>query len=247
MLKMDKTQGGDIDVEEMEVIDLREYVDVIRKRIWMIVLITAFAVATSAVMSFFVLDPVYETYTTMMVGKTKNQEASLEYSDVLLSQKIVKTYGELAKSRIVTKEVIKNLKLSLTIEEITEKIQVSAVKDTEIISIKVTDINPKLACDIANEVAKIFKKHVIRIMKVDNVQIIDRAEIPQKPIKPRKMLNIIIATVLGIMVGLGVAFLLEYLDNTIKTPYDVEKHLELPIIGTIPVMNENKVRKGGNM
>lgn len=230
-------------VEEMEVIDLREYVDIIRKRIWIILLITAIAVITSAVVSFFILDPVYETYTTMMVGKTKSQEAMIEYSDVLLSQKLVKTYGEIAKSTIVSKEVIRDLKLSLTPEELKQKIQVNSVRDTEIIMIKVQDTDPKLAKDIANDLAQVFKRHVIKIMKVDNVQVIDKAEVPKNPVKPRPHLNIMIAGVLGIMIGLGIVFLLEYLDNTIKTPYDVEKYLDLPIMGTIPMMDEYESSK----
>ena len=230
-------------MEEMEVIDLREYMDVIRKRIWIIVLITAIAVITSAIISFYVLNPVYETYTTMMVGKTKSQETMIEYSDVLLSQKLVKTYSEIAKSRVVSREVINDLKLDMTPDELKNKVNVSSVRDTEIIMIKVQDTDPKIARNIANHVGKVFMKHVTKIMKVDNVQIIDRAETPKTPIKPRPQLNILIAGVLGIMISLGIVFLLEYLDNTIKTPQDVEKYLGLPIMGAIPMIDEEENSK----
>lgn len=231
-------------MEEMETIDLREYFDVIRKRLWIIVIITGLAVITSGIISYFVLEPVYETATTLMVGKTKSSEQMVEYSDVLLSQKLVKTYGEIGKSRTVAKEVIKNLKLDITPDEFKGKISVNAVGDTEIIMIKVQDTNPTLAASIANNLATVFQKHVTKIMKVDNVQVIDQAETPKGPIKPRPMLNIIIAGFLGIMAGLGIILLLEYLDNTIKTPYDVEKYLELPVIGTIPLVDEKA--KGSN-
>ncbi|MBF8984599.1 hypothetical protein IZY60_13720 [Lutibacter sp. B2] len=233
-------------MDEMEVIDLREYMDVIRKRIWIILLITSLAVITSAIISFYVLDPVYETYTTMMVGKTKSQETTVEYSDVLLSQKLVKTYSEIAKSTVVSREVIKDLKLDMTPEELKDKVNVSSVRDTEIIMIKVQDTDPKVARNIANHLGKVFMTHVTKIMKVDNVQIIDRAETPKEPVKPRPQLNILIAGVLGIMISLGIVFLLEYLDNTIKTPQDVEKYLGLPIMGAIPMFEEesDKSEKG---
>ncbi|WZL73658.1 Wzz/FepE/Etk N-terminal domain-containing protein [Clostridiaceae bacterium 35-E11] len=230
-------------MEEMETIDLREYIDVIRKRIWIIVLIAVIAVTTSGIISFFILEPVYETFTTMMVGKTKSQEQMIEYSDVLLSQKLVKTYGEIAKSRTVSKEVIQNLSLNMTAEQLKQKISVNPVGDTEIIMIKVQDTNPVLATKIANNVAVVFMKHVTNIMKVDNVQVIDKAEIPQGPIKPRPLLNILIAGFIGLMLGFGIVFLLEYLDNTIKTPNDVEKYLDLPIIGMIPMIDEKTTGK----
>lgn len=225
-------------MEEFETIDLREYIEIIRKRIWIIAVITVLAVATSGIISFFILEPVYETSTTLMVGKTKEQEAQIQYNDILLSQKLVKTYGEIAKSRTVSKEVIQNLQLELTPEQLKEKVSVNLVGDTEIIMVKVQDTDPALTATVANNLAQVFMKHVVKIMRVDNVQVIDKAEIPIKPIKPRVMLNILIAGLVGLMVSLGMVFLLEYLDNTIKTPADIEKYLELPIIGAIPVIDE---------
>jgi len=222
---------------EMDVIDLREYFDVIRKRIWIILLIAVVATITAGIISFFILEPIYETSTTMMVGNTKSQEQMIEYTDVLLSQKLVKTYGEIAKSRTVSKEVISNLKLDMSPEQLKGKVNVNLVGDTEIIMIKVQDTDPELAAKIANDLAGVFMKHVIQIMRVDNVQVIDKAEIPRRPIKPRPSLNMVIAGFVGLMTGLGIVFLLEYLDNTIKTPSDVEKYLELPIIGAIPEMD----------
>ena len=224
-------------MEQIDEIDLREYIFIIRKRIWIILLITVVSVAASGLVSFYVLESVYETHTTMMVGKTK-QEQMIEYNDVLLSQKLVKTYGEIARSRIVSKEVIENLNLEYTPEQLKNKVSVSPVKDTEIIMISVQDSDPAKAAEIANNVALVFIKHVVAIMNVDNVQVIDKAEIPQNAIKPREMLNMAIAGLLGLMLSFGIVFLLEYLDNTIKSPGDVEKYLELPTIGTIPEINE---------
>ena len=77
------------------------------------------------------------------------------------------------------------------------------------------------------------------MMKVDNVQVLDDAVVPETPIKPRPALNIAIAGVLGMMVSIFVVFLLEYLDNTIKTPEDIEKHLGLSVIGVIPMMQDD--------
>lgn len=221
----------------MEEIELREYFYILWKRAWIIVLITVLSVATSGIISFFVLEPEYQTYATLMVGKPQSSEDTIEYSDVLLNHKLVTTYGEIAKSRIVSKEVIENLGLDLTPEALRGKVNVTLVRDTEIIKIEVTDKNPELAAKIANELSNVFMKHVVKIMKIENVQVIDRAEVPVSPVKPKPMLNMAIAGVLGVMISVFIIFFLEYLDNTIKTPDDVERYLELPVIGMIPKIN----------
>ncbi|MDK2917602.1 MAG: protein tyrosine kinase modulator [Candidatus Petromonas sp.] len=226
-----------MEVREYE-IDLREYFEIIRKRIWIIILLMVVSVTISGIISYFVLPPIYETSATLMVSKPINQDAMIQYSDVLLNQKLVKTYGEIIKSRSISSQVIENLDLDTTPQQLKEKVTVSPVKDTEIIQIKVTHTDPVLGTKIANELARVFMKDVTRIMKIDNVQVIDKAVVPHNPVKPRPLLNMVIAGFLGVMIGLGIVFLIEYLDNTIKTPNDVERYLELPIIGAIPNMDE---------
>lgn len=218
----------------MEEIELRELFYILVKRLWLIALITILCVITSGIISFYVLEPEYQTFTTLIVGKPKNYNDEIEYNDVLLNQKLVSTYGEIVKSRTVSNEVINNLGLSITLEQLKQRVSVTSVKDTQIIKIQVTDGDPQLAASIANELATVFTKHVIRIMKIDNVQTIDAAEVPMSPVKPKHMLNMAIAGVLGVMVSVFLVFLLEYLDNTIKTVEDVQRHLDLPVIGMIP-------------
>ena len=223
-----------------ETIDLREYFAIIKKRFWIIALITVVAMVVSGVVSFFMLSPVYEAKSTLIVNTEKSQETQMITGDQFtVTQKLAVTYGEIIKSRTVLEDVISNLKLDSEYEDLVEKITVSPVKDTQIISISVQDTNPKKARDIANEIPKVFEKEVKRITKANDIQVIDKAILPQGAIKPNKMMNVAIAAVLGMMIGLFIVFLLEYLDNKIKTPQDIEKHLGLSVIGVIP--NEDTV------
>lgn len=222
----------------MEEIELRELFYIIMKRFWIIALITILSVVTSGIVSFFVLTPEYQTYTTLMVGKPKDYNEEIKYQDILLNQKLVNTYGEIAKSKAVTREVIENLGLDISSSALGKKMSVSLVRDTEIIKIQVNDTNPEMAAKIANEIATVFMKHVSSIMKIENVQVIDKAEVPVNPYKPNKMLNIAIAGVLGVMISVFIIFFLEYLDNTLKTPNDVERYLDLPVIGMIPKISK---------
>ena len=218
-----------------ETIDLREYFGIVKKRFWIIALIMVVSALVSAGISFFVLQPVYQTNTTLIVNTDKNEEIQrIDVNDFTFTQKLAVTYGEIIKSRTVLEAVIDNLKLDTTYEQLSEQITVSPVKDTQIISISVQDTNPNKARDIANQITKVFPKEAKRIIKANSVEVIDKAIRTQNPIKPNKVMNVAIAAVLGVMIGLFVVFLIEYLDNKIKTPQDIEKHLGLPILGVIP-------------
>lgn len=225
----------------MEEISLKELFLILRKRLWLIIILIILSIATSGVVSFYVLEPQYKTFTTLMVGKPKdyqNYDSKLEYNDLLLNQRLVSTYGQIVQSRVVTDQVIENLGLDMSYSTFRDKVSVNLVKDTEIIKIEVIDVEPVLAANIANETAQVFMNSVKDIMMVENVQVIDEAQVPERPISPRPNLNMAIAGVLGIMIGVFLVFLLEYLDNTIKTPEDVEKHLGLTVIGTIPKVSK---------
>jgi len=222
-------------------LELREIFQIIFKRLWIIVIITFFAVLISGLVSFFVLDNIYQTSTTLIVNKPKDgttQNSDIMMNDILVSQKLVKTYSVIVKSDTVLEQVIQDLQLDMKPSDLRSHITVAAEGETEILRITVEDKDPELAQRIANTIAKVFPEEVKRIVQADNVQIIDPAKLPESPVKPRPLLNIAIAAMIGIMAGLGVVFLIEYLDNTIKTPEDVQTYLDLPVMGAIPDFNE---------
>lgn len=224
-----------------ETIDLREYFYIIKKRAWIIGLIAVVAMLVSGIISFFVLSPVYEASTTLIVSRDESAtetNTALTGDQINVAQKLALTYGEIIKSRSVLDEVAKSLKLDMTYDELSEAISVSSVKDTQIIKVSVQDTNAKKASDIANAVPKAFTSEVKRIMKANGVEVIDKAVTPENAIKPSKVMNVAIAAVLGVMIGLFVVFVLEYMDTKVKTPQDIEKHLGIPLLGVVPMDNK---------
>ncbi|HBW37321.1 YveK family protein [Desulfosporosinus sp. BICA1-9] len=222
-----------------EKIELRQYWDVLRKRWMIVVALPLIAALTSGVISFFVIKPVYQASTTLIVGKKASESGQaavqmLDNSVLQANQQLAKTYAMIAQSRTVEQNVITDLNLPLTVEGLDSMISINPVKTTEILEIQVTNTNSELAASIANTMAQEFSKAVIDIKKVDSVSIVDTAVIPDKPIKPSKTLNVLIAFVVGLMASVGLVFLLEYLDNTVKTSSDVEKLLGIPVLGIIP-------------
>lgn len=222
-----------------EKIELRQYWNVLRKR-WIIMMaLPLIAALTSGVISFFVIKPVFQASTTLIVGKKAAEPGQaaaqiLDNSVLLANQQLAKTYASIAQSRTVEQNVIKDLNLPLTVEGLDSMISIKPIKTTEILEIQVTNTDSELAASIANTMAQEFSKAVIEIKKVDSVSIVDAAVIPDKPIKPNKTLNVLIAFVAGFMASVGLVFLLEYLDNTVKTSNDVENLLGIPVLGIIP-------------
>lgn len=225
----------------MEEIELRDLFFMIMKRMKMIVLIVILSMVTSFVVSEYMIKPEYETFTTLMLGKPADYDennANYSYQDVLTNQKLIGTYAEIAKSKVVLNEVIDGLNLDMSASQLKDIMNISLLNNTEVIKVTVTNTNPQMAARIANETARVFMASVSDIMKIDNVQIIDKAEVPVKPSSPRVKLNVLIAGVLGLMMSLGIVFIVEMMDSSIKTPEDVEKYLNLPVIGMIPKIEE---------
>ena len=228
-----------------ETIELRELLDIVLKRKWLIIITLILSTTLGGIYSVFFVTPIYKSDTTLMVNSSKginagDLAASFDLGSINLSQKLVVTYGEIVKSRIVLEQVIDRLDLDTSYTGLLNRVSSRPVGSTEILKIEVQDENPEQAALIANTISDVFVKEVMRILKVNNVETIDRAIPLDRPINVKTNLNIAIAMVLGAMLGIFLAFLLEYLDRTIKTPEDVQKHLNLPVIGTIADFSQVK-------
>ena len=230
--------------EEYEVIELKEILQIIRKHIKILLIVPIGFAIIGAAISIFLIDPVYEASTTLIVSQSNDSGEAINKGDVDLGKSLIYTYAEMAKSNTV----LDNTKQTLKIDELKgNSITVSPVKDTQILKIAVQNTNPQLATDIANTLVKEFTLEISRITKTENVAVVDVAKIPQNPIKPNKLMNTVIAGVLGEMLILLVVFLREYLDNTLKTEKDIEKYLGISVIGTIPNFNQGSKQANGKI
>ncbi|MFL7943670.1 YveK family protein [Priestia megaterium] len=227
-----------------ETIDLRQLFGTLKKRFWLIALITIIAATVSGVVSFFVLTPVYEARTQILVNQAKSEQQFYNSSELQTNVQLIQTYNDIIKSPAILGEVTKQLNLDMTPKQLSNQIQVTNSQDSQVAHIVVQDTNARLAVKIANTTAAVFKKEVPKIMSIDNVSILAKAQLDEalSPVKPQPFLNIAIAVVVGLMAGVGLAFLLEYLDNTIKNEQDVERILQLPVIGVISVIKEEELR-----
>lgn len=223
-----------------ETISLKELFLTLKKRLSLIIIITAIATATSGIVSYFLLTPIFQSSTQILVNQTKNEEQLYNnYNEVQTNLQLINTYNVVIKSPAILDKVIEKEKLEMTSGVLNELVTVASEQDSQVVNITVQNEDPKKAADIANSIATTFQEEIPKIMNVDNVNILTKAQVGENPspIKPQPVLNMAIAFVVGLMAGVGLAFLLEYLDNTIKTEQDIEKQLGLPVLGAITTIN----------
>jgi polysaccharide biosynthesis transport protein len=227
--------------------ELKEYFEILMKRLKLIIVITLISTIASGLISVFLIDPTYKADISVIISQEKAESApsTQTYNDIMMYQKMVKTYAEFAKSRMVGDRVIESLQLDMSVTALQGMLTVTPKGDTEFLTLSVKSKDPKLAQDIANQYARSLKFVSKEVKKVDNVQLLDEALLPTGKDSPRVSLNVAIAFFLGLMVSIGLVFLLEYLDNTVKTKEDIEKLSDIPVIGLLPfdeVLAEGKIQ-----
>lgn len=218
-----------------ETINIREIFRVLRKRLWLITLIAIVAATCSAVVSFFVLTPIYETKTQILVNQSKSEQQLYTPQTVQTNVQLINTYNDIIKSPAILDKVVKKLNLKQSAQSLSSQIQVTSAQDSQVAQIVVQGASPKLVTEIANTTASVFKEEVPKLMNIDNVSVLSKAHLSTSlnPVKPKPFINIAVALVFGLMAGAGIAIWLEYLDNTIKTEKDVADILQIPLIGVV--------------
>ena len=235
----------------MEEIDLKELVQLFwTKKIQIILIIAIFAVV-GVIYSVGFVTPKYQATTSLLLATNSAQSAagvdsSITTTDVTLNSKLVSTYSKLVKSDKVVRTVISNL--SLNMEEATLKkiVSVTAAEDTEFIEISVKHEDPALATKIANEIAKVFIENVKEFYGVENVHVVDAAEVPQAPYNINHVKDVVIFAFVGAVIAVGYVFIVNMLDTTIKSEEDIEKNFGLTVLATMPLYEEDDNKRKGN-
>ena len=226
----------------MEELDLKSFFKYIISKQILVFLITIIIVIIGCTYTFNLKVPMYKSTTTVVLTTEKNNLNTITQYDVTLNENLVTTYSEIIKSKRVLKQVIKKLKLNYSTGQLSGMISVNSVSDTEIISITVSNEDNKIACDIANEIANVFTKEIVDLYNIENIHVIDKAEIAKMPFNMNYKKDIIIYIITGLAFGYLIIILAFYFDTTLKSTEEVEEKLRLPLIGTIPLLNKkNKV------
>ena len=223
---------------EEQIISIEEIFEALKKRWKMIALITILATVVSGIFSLFVIKPAYEASTKVFIGKEESSEEGYNSNDIAMYQKLLKTYSEAIKTRDLLTSAIKDTEYDVTPGEVASGLTVTPVSDTQILQIKYKSLDPEEAAVILKSITTNFIKTAKELVPNGNVRVIEAVETPKNPVSPNKVMNIAIAFILGLMVSIGLVFLLEYMDNTYKTKEQLENELEIPVLGVIPNLED---------
>lgn len=232
----------------MEEIDLKDMFHIFWSKKIPIIIITIMFVIVGFIYTSEFTVPMYSSSTTLVLASSEdsknNTNTSITATDITINSKLVSTYSELVKSKNILREVINNLGIQIDEDIIRKHVKVSSVKNTELIEITVEDEKPTIAAKIANEIAKVFTEKVKEIYNINNVQIVDEAEIASTPSNINHVKNTILFAGMGIMVSIIYVIITNMLDTTVKTAEDIEKNFDIPVLVSIPMIEKlNNERK----
>ena len=222
--------------EERE-IDLGEIVHLLLSKLWIIILSGVVFCLATVMGTMLLVTPKYES-TTKIVVLSKQDSNTLTNQDMQISTSLTKDYVELIKSRTVTEGVIAQLGLDMTHEQLLKKLSVDTPIDTRVVSITIKDTDPYTAAEIANAVRDVASKHIQQVMDIKAVNIVETANIPDEPSSPSLLKSGVIGAALGILLSLAIVVIVYLMNDTVKTPEDVEKYLGLSVLGTIPYVSK---------
>lgn len=208
----------------------------LKNNLRLILISTLSVTLVSAIITFFFIPPEYEASTKVYIGKERFKNVSTTYTneEINMYQRLIKTYSELVKTKDLVRKSISNVGQDISVNEVLSKLQAISIADTQILQIKYVSDSREEAYDMVYGITEEFMKLSKKLYPKGNVHIIQQPIVPEIPVRPNKKMNVAIGALFGMMIGLGVTFLKEFINNTYSNKEELERDLEIPCIGIIP-------------
>ncbi len=225
----------------MEEINLGDLLSYFKKRLILFIVVVLFVVSAGTIYSVFILKPEYKSQATVILSSDKSKNTV--QSEINANKNLIDTYTEVVKSHRVLDRVKSEMQIEDTYEQLVKKVTVASLKDTEIISISVVDLNKNHSYSLANRIADTFTDEIGQIYNDKSVNVLDRAVESQKPYNVDIVKQEAIYAAAGIVLATAVIFLMFYFDRTIKTTEQIEQLFKLPIYGKVRKLETEKQKQ----
>ena len=220
--------------EEIE-INLGELFQLLKRNIKMIIISVLLCTVLLGIITVFVINKKYES-TTRLFLKPDVTEGIADYSQINSNNLMVNNYVEMIKGNNI--QGIAADKLNMNIKDLNSCLSVSNETNTQIISITAKTTDPALSKDIVDAVVETFTKEAKEKLNVNNITVVDEAEIATDPVSPSLKLNLAVGALLGAFLSIGYLFIKFMLDTHIHNKEEVEKYLGIPCLGSVPYFEE---------
>lgn len=229
--------------DEIE-LDLKEIFRVLVSKLWLIVLLGILVGLGALIYSKYVVAPLYSSTTKVYVLNRQNTEANVNYTDLQTGAQLTKDYMELVKSRTILNQVITDLDLDMSVETLAGMIGVSSPENTRVVALTVTHTDVYLAQKIANALRDVSATNIREIMNLEAINTVEEASLPTAPSSPNVSKNTVVGFAGGIFLGMVIVIAMYLLDDSIRTPDDVERYLNVSVLASIPILEtESKSKK----
>ncbi|MBP3038580.1 capsular biosynthesis protein [Bacillaceae bacterium Marseille-Q3522] len=208
-------------------INMKELVMVVKKRLWIIAIVMVLFSLLGFLYHMFFSTPLYQSSTRIIIS------ADSEYR---------KTLQVIIKDKTIMEKVAAELQLPRSSEALSSQITVGSVDNSQVVSITAVDTDPQLAADIANTTARVFQTEVPNIVNFEDVQFLSEAEVNHFPINGNGSKIVITAIVAGAVIGIGLVFLLDSLDDSVSKEKDIEELLGVPVLGNLSKMKNRNFK-----
>ena len=223
-----------MDKKAYETIDLLEVLNAVRQHILAIILTTLVLAAAGFGVSKFLMTPMYQASALMIVNTRQDITSNVTSDQINSATKLVSTYSIILKSDTVLNQVIENLGLNMDYQQLANRVTVSAVDDTQVMKVTVTSDNPEWARQVCEQITQISPDVILEAVEAGSVKVISNASISPEPVSPNVSRNTALGAVAGLVISVGIVFLMVLLDNKINNEEDVSKYLDLTVVGVIP-------------
>lgn len=215
--------------KKIKEIDIREIFIVLKRYIWIIIMITFITTSLGTYYTISTFTPLYQSTNRIIFGPA---------ADINL----ITTLKVIIKDTTVLDKVVSKLDLPYTSEILAGKIAVGTIDNSSVVTITITDKDPEQAALIANVVAETYKEEIPKIMGFNDVKPLSEAKVNHTPINQSQNRNIVISILGGIVIGVGLAFLLESLNNSVRKEDEVEELLGIPVLGSVSTMKKKNMQ-----
>jgi capsular polysaccharide biosynthesis protein len=228
-------------------IDMKRYFRLLKRKIWLIFSFVVVCAVGSALISLFLMQPTYQASTKLIVNKSEDTTSlqQIDLNTVNANIKLIDTYKEIIKTPAIMDIVVtENPDFGLTSAQLINKVTVNSVNNTQVMTVSVTDYSYEKAVRIVNAISKVFQTEIPQIMKVDNVSLLNEAQLMDQPepVSSSVVFNVIVTAFLSFLLIASIILIIDYFDDTLKNEEDVSKYLGLPTLSMIPRIREDDLQ-----